>query len=586
MNTFLIYPKARILVFIITVFTISSISYAQQYTLKSNKDVVWFNNKIKEKIELQTNNDVFIVGENIYYKLLIQNLVTNVASSTSKVAYINLYNDQGLIFQHKLLLTNSIAENYYEIPKSLPSGHYKLIAFTEWMRNNENSFYVEKDIIILNPTNNLKFKEDTVSNQPNPKSSSEKIWIKLNNSSFKLRDKVGVEIGSNDTNIKLGHYTLKVIKQDDLNNLVNYNGIDSLKSKVTKIPSAKKTGDIIQLPETNINVISGKVINKNTQAPIENARLMLSILDDSAFQDFAITNIKGEFYFNLNNSFQAEKAIVQIIDSDDTETTELIIDKKEPISKNESDFKDIYVPNQLKESIRERSITAQVENAYGEVKENLKPELKVIKPFYGNHEYKFVLDDYKRFPTLGESLTEVVDHTWHERYKGKERAIYVRERENSPFFGENILSLVVLDGTYIKDHNSILDEDADKIESVSVFRDEFYFGDKVYQGAVMIKTFDQNFHESLGGNSVKVIDLIKPQLTYKYYNQSYKDEIPLERVPDYRTQLLWMPDFAFNNSNKAVSFYTSDIIGNYKIVIEGFAKNGLPVYVEKEFKVN
>jgi predicted glycosyltransferase involved in capsule biosynthesis len=72
-----------------------------------------------------------------------------------------------------------------------------------------------------------------------------------------------------------------------------------------------------------------------------------------------------------------------------------------------------------------------------------------------------------------------------------------------------------------------------------------------------------------------------PQVNKKYFKQVYNDS-EFNRIPDFRNQLLWYPNLTLNTNETQISFYTSDVTGDFEICIEGFTERGKPVS-EKQF---
>lgn len=47
------------------------------------------------------------------------------------------------------------------------------------------------------------------------------------------------------------------------------------------------------------------------------------------------------------------------------------------------------------------------------------------------------------------------------------------------------------------------------------------------------------------------------------------------RIPDYRHTLLWVPDIKTNGSSTlSVPFSTSDLTGEFQVIVEGLIKDG------------
>ena len=77
------------------------------------------------------------------------------------------------------------------------------------------------------------------------------------------------------------------------------------------------------------------------------------------------------------------------------------------------------------------------------------------------------------------------------------------------------------------------------------------------------------------------------QPTKGYFKQNYSGDSKIfERIPDYREQLFWQPSFEFKKKTMNLSFFTSDVKGDFEIVFEGFTNLGEPVYLAKSFTVN
>lgn len=71
----------------------------------------------------------------------------------------------------------------------------------------------------------------------------------------------------------------------------------------------------------------------------------------------------------------------------------------------------------------------------------------------------------------------------------------------------------------------------------------------------------------------------------KYFNQIYRKENNNDRIPDYRNQLLWKPHIEFNKEELTIDFFTSDIVGDFEISLEGFTLDGQSVSIREVLKV-
>jgi hypothetical protein len=114
----------------------------------------------KEKIYLQTDKSFYISGEIMWFKSYVVDAMRNHFFSLSKVAYVELINRESKpVIQGKILLQKGTGSGSFFIPLSLPTGSYKIRAYTNWMKNFGADYYFEKNITIVNT---MKRSQDTL----------------------------------------------------------------------------------------------------------------------------------------------------------------------------------------------------------------------------------------------------------------------------------------------------------------------------------------------------------------------------------------------------------------------------------------
>ncbi len=560
-----------------------------QYVLKNTEDVNWYSNIPQEQIHVNYNTSLLFAGESMYYKVYCKNAKTQSLSSNSKIAYIELIGNGGLVFRHRIRLENGIGQGDFFIPVSVKTGNYKLIGYTRWMLNGAEGHFYQADISIVNPYAKIDFIEsqeiDSVISITEPNSNPQ-IRLITNKNTYGKRQLVNLVIESKDVNT-IGNYSISVRKNDEIFN--KNGGLSEIvyQNSTTKsiLSKPKAIGETIYLPEFKGEMITGMVKDKSTGLSAANVEVALSILSPEAIQDITKTNVKGIFYFQIPNNYRIPKALIQVVGAIRSDYI-LEVDTLDSIDYSRLKFTDLKFDTGLKEAIIERSVNNQVENAYISVKEDKIMAPEYPKPFFGNPMTTYKLDDYKRFKNVAETLDEVVDHAYHERRNGKTRYINVRERESDHYYDVDILPMVVVDGASIQDHESVLYYETKEVESMSVLRQEYYYGDKVYQGVLMINTINNDYYKNLRGDYLKIVDLDSPQVATRYFNQDYKTKTDLNRIPDQRMQLLWMPAFELKEKRHQIQFFTSDNPGLYQIDLNGFTNTGELISIKQTFKVD
>jgi len=229
---------------------------------------------------------------------------------------------------------------------------------------------------------------------------------------------------------------------------------------------------------------------------------------------------------------------------------------------------------QIREVI-ERSVRVQIENAYGTMivdsvkKDNSWPDqLQAYTSYY-------TLDDYNRFPTMKDHFVEYIVGARVRKDK------FVISHGNSNNFNQP--QLVLVDGVPTPD-SIILAYSPYKIKSIGVINNRYYLGAAVFDGVLNFETFDGGLgdlrlNENVIKKSIVGISAQKAYLFPDYTEDTYG------RIPDKRDQLYWNPDFRPANEINSIDFYTSDIPGIYKVVVEGFTTEGQAISLVKYFEV-
>jgi len=104
----------------------------------------------KEKVYLHTDKTLFRPGEDLWYSGYTVLGSDHQYSLASKLLHIELidFNGVGIVSQVKAI---DLGKSFgvIELPKDLPPGEYQLRAYTDWMRNYEESFFFHRRIQIV-----------------------------------------------------------------------------------------------------------------------------------------------------------------------------------------------------------------------------------------------------------------------------------------------------------------------------------------------------------------------------------------------------------------------------------------------------
>lgn len=529
------------------------------------------NNFPKEKIYLHTNTNFFLTGEQILYKLYCLDAKENGFSKLSKIGYVEVINENNeSIFKQKINLINSEGNGEIFLDSSIKTGTYKLISYTQWMRNSQSFF--EETIYIVNPFSaKLKIADYINKNnfEPINISNTSILTLKLNKKLFSKREKVIVHF-KNTNESKTSVSTRRV---DEIKILKEKNTISFLNDVKSSNFKSKKT----YLPELRGELYHGNITSEKNKN-ISNQKIGISYVGKNKITKISTTDEKGSFYFNINKPSDSDNIIVEVLNVP-KEDYKIQIDLNNDLEKKFANFEELFLTEGLRELIKKKSEYLQIENAYNSVKQSTLKTPENNKYVFNNNQNNviYVLDNYTRFKTVKEVVVEILQDVWLTKNKN-DYSFHLRDINLES--NNELETLLMVDGYLVHNHNDFVFYDALKIKSIEIIKEKYVFGSKIYQGIINIETLTNNFKPLV--NSQNIFSLLKPLREKKYYHPDYSKNTNL-RTPDFRTQLYWNPNL--NSSTKEFSFYTSDVTGTYKILIEGFTKYGKPIHEELIFEV-
>lgn len=552
---------------------------------------------LDETVFIHANASTFVSGETILFKIYCLKASDKTPSPISKIAYVELVDgSKKSVFKTKIALKNSAGQGDFFIPTTLKTGNYKLISYTTWMLNKKISDYFQIDISIINPfkseEKNIVEKKTVTENASsltktesaiteNTVITNSSVKLRLPKKTFSNRELVDLKIESSNASFEDGNYSLSVRKIDNLSNKNEITADQfSSSAKEVKVIDLQNQSNKIYLAEVRGEIISGKITSKNNTDNLKNKFVGLSLPGKSFTFEISQTDAEGNFVFYLKDIYYTSNIVVQLID-EKAENYTLTVNNDPEINYSELSFPELQNPSYtLKDNILDRSIAAQIENAYFHKKVDNISKIPTLEPFYSPLAKQYVLDDFTRFKTLKETAVEVATDIFIRQKDGKN---YLHVNDPSVFPQLPEPAIVLIDGLYLENQNELINYPMKNVYKIEIIVGRYYVGSKPFNGLISFTTFDKNFTSTQTGSSIVKTAMLSPKPKKIYNKIEYLNQTDEARIPDYRNQLFWAPEVRLNQSNS--SFYTSDVSGNFEIRLEGFTKNGVPVSIRDFIEV-
>jgi hypothetical protein len=606
--------KSKFIALNISVLILFVFPPAQQLFAQQSGDTVVDSDirNFREELFVRTDRDVYIAGEEVWFKVYTLNGLIHIPCDISKVVYLEMLDKNNFpLRQLKVKTDNSTGSSSFILPDNISSGNYLIRAYTNWMKNFSTDQFFYKTISVINPfesIDHLKLppeirssdsaisinnglsqfiisddKGNQVIRGSSLNESKKKInyTITLEKSEYLSREKVKMEISATDiagnpveTNLSVSVAKSSVVNSD---RLTSFYRIDNMNGKIRRVDGPEN------LAELEGHLISGYLRLKTTDEPLKKTDLSLSFVGKTAKCQFGKTDESGEFNFIIKESGLNEIVIQPL----STDITEYYIELNQPFSSTFSKFKPLafYLDSSKLNEINKVIVGMQINNIYEPFRQNRSVESKtIVTDFYGKPERTIRMADYIELTSLKEVVKEILPNVYTLRQNGKYDFKLINKFRGQPFENK---PLVLVDGVPVYDFEKVLSINSKEIERADVINTRYFISENVFDGIISFITKKGNLSVMEFDNSIFRQVYEGCQVQNDFYSPDYSTSATKNnRIPDYRNTLYWTPDVRTGKNGKAeIVFFTSDESSDYTIVVEGISSNGTTGYSSALLKV-
>jgi hypothetical protein len=328
------------------------------------------------------------------------------------------------------------------------------------------------------------------------------------------------------------------------------------------------------VPEYSGHIITGKIVDSTSGIAAQNTGVYISSPGTRTQFHTAQSDSNGLIHFEMKDFYTDGELVIQTKNQRDSFLT---VEINNPFSDKFSDhFFSGYNKGEINaKDLMNHNVSTLVQNKYNEASLNkfLIRQIDTM-PFFGKPDVTYLLDNYVRFTTMEEVLREYVAPVSLKISDSKyELKVWDKQKEHVLFESN---PLVLLDGLPVFDFNRIIRYDPLKVRKLDIITQTYYYGNMAYDGILNFETYSGHLQGFELDPHSMVIDYEGLQLQREFYSPAYDNETKAgSRLPDFRTLLYWAPEIiTTTNGEKEISFYSSDIPGNFAAEIQGISADG------------
>lgn len=556
-----------------------------------------------EKTYVQTDREIYIAGDCLFFKVYVVDNFSNLLSVKSKLVYISLRNeDNHIISKARVSLVRGMACGSIELPDTLSTGYYQLQSFTNCMRNDDESAYYSRELFIAN-----QFDKDLMK-----LSKMNTTSIGARDTLYKVQDSSGI-----DKNLKLGtdkylYYNREKVSLSLEMKGLNPNTLTDLSvsvyeqtpellpnvsiSEYLKPVNGNRTDDPYEgqstsnqyLTEFQGQIIQGKVLNADVGKPMAGVPVFLSAADTFANLKYTNTDSTGKFRFLLENYYNNKPLVFKVQPVSAFQKCKIIFDDK-------FSFKHGFTPicfsdtTHLKNYIYTSQNILKIHKVYHSKIKMTNTQIKnnpaIHRPYpqevYERPNLIIRPAEYQFLPDFLEITRELIHTLIIRKKEGKYECFFIDTTLHKNMEGD---PMIFLDGILMDDINPIIALNSDQISRIDCLNTQRILGSLSCNGILAVFTRKMESDHVQNPNNIR-FSVEAPLPVSTYYSPDYQNNSQTT-IPEYRQLLYWNPTIEIKgDTQKSFDFYASDQSGTYIIKVDGITSDGRTIQASTQIEI-
>lgn len=544
--------------------------------------------RVSERVFLTTDRPVYIAGDRVWFSAFSVDVADQGRlSKLSAIAYIELHSAEGMAQTAKVALLDGRGSGDFVLKEDLPTGNYRLVAYTKAGLNGKDVDYSlsSTTISVFNPSSLMRVKDGVIvenaASMPAralvPSASAENTSGNLSvEFQSGLRDRV-VPVKIHNAGRAMASVSVSIAHED----LSAPQSQDIITFMASARPSESFSDEYV--PEYDGEILRARVsgISPSQADSLAGKYAFISSPGDMAEVYSSPIASDATTTFFTNNIFGTRDLVCEIEGLPEGSYCHLEVI---------SPFRDLpvgpipelVISESQKAALTRRKSFQQIEKAFES--EILYGRLPFrTNRLFGSEVRCYKLDDYKRFPDMSDVLIEILSDVRARSSAGKS-VIQVRVQDafrTAHYSGSE--SLVMLDGTPVFNHSKILSYDPTLIEKVNVYPYTYFIGSRAFSGVVDFVTYKKSLPSMDFDPNVRIVSFqgvsVPRSFTCPYVSLD-------SEYPDYRQLVYWHPLVEIGaDSSVSFDFTLPSYKGDFVLKVEGVTQDGEPLRLVRRFSL-
>ena len=497
-----------------------------------------------ERTYVCTDRHSYVAGEDVFCSVFCFDGGSGSLSDFSSVAYVELISPEGSAVRVKMALQDGRGAGRLRLPSTLPTGNYRLIAYTALNRNEEDMDYFRGSRVIsvyntLSASRQESVVLDAATAAVEGTGRPYGTAVEGKGRPYGAAAPAGLDLEQRGDSLFLRNsgtecldFCLSLSISDALPDPEGPGLADFLEAR-SGDRTTLRTDAKLSIPEYEGEIVSIRVpamysgVTAVLSGPGLRNDIYSSTVDSTGLVSFYTGNIYGDrdLVFELNSR-----------DVNDDFSLEVL----SPFASPELDrdgVPELHLNGSVAEDLKRRSVAMQISRHFGidEYMDSL--QLRPDLLFKGGAMTVYEMDDYTRFPTMRETIVEYVREVHIRRQDGEPvlKVVPGKSFESySSMLGGN--ALVLVDGVPVSEHGRVLDLNPALLRRICIYPYDVSTGSCIYSGVVNFISFRGDMAGLQFPGRVRILDF--HGVTFPVTVGAAKED---SLSPDYRYTRIWQP---------------------------------------------
>lgn len=511
---------------------------------------------ITTSILLKTDRTSYVSGDDILFCTFTNNNFKDTVPGHDVHVDLTDVNNDWIVGTGTIARQDSIiASGSLPIPDSLSSGYYKIRAYTNYP--NLDNYYCSKEIYVSNRFGN---------HQPHVMRSQQNLMqhsisgnvITIDKNEYKPNAKVNLSFTDKCTN-----GVLRIISKKQWD--------EESEPIIGKCPDYNIDEKFASMLPYNGIIVTGTVTDAESDSPITDAIVLVSLQDSIVRMKYDITDSTGTFCVLLHNYFGVQQVFINAFNQqlEPYFNAKITLKKQfgfkvdEPVNLSEATVK-------IDSSELDKAVIAKAFDIHQYSSDNNildRPALSYDNFMVGELRHSVLTSDYISFSNMKEITREILKFVRIRKNNGVQEMHVV----NDNGIANPNKAFVLVDGISLTMLDKIMDNGSDKIKKVDTQNSPRHFGNIAFNnGLVMIWTNKLDFWNKCqvpGTYSFLVQNFQQPVVASESKSES-KD-----KVPNLKQTIYWNPNINASSQN-SIEIPLSDETGDFVIEFFGIGNDG------------